>query len=189
MRPVDSSAARSGTKSIMGTTAMSWKISIPRAVPPWGGIHLIPFLENFEDHRRTAEGDEEASENRFVEGKTDLDPYEGRGEEGDGYLEGASHQGGPFDPEKLIEGELDSDSEEEEYHPHLGEDLDLLHLLDEPKAVGPRHHPRRQEPHHHRDSEPVAGEDGDYRDEEDDDDVVEELNGHGHLSTFPQYRR
>lgn len=152
-----------------------------------GGVHLVPILEDLEDHRGAAEGDEESGEDRFVDGEPKFDADEGGRKKGYGDLEGPPHQGRPSDPQEPLEGELDADGEEEEDDPHLGEELYLLHLVDEPEAVGAGDDPRHQEPHHHRDPKPRPYEDGDDRDEEDDYDVVED--GYGHPSAHHHHPR
>ena len=141
-------------------------------------IQLRPLLEDLQHDRRATQRDQEAHENGCLNRLTESPGQEVDHETGQRYLERSTQYHPTPDPDQASERELDSDGEEQENHPHLGQDLHLVDSLNEPESVRPRQNPREQKAEDHWEASPVEKQHNHQGQAEDDGEVGQERDGH-----------
>jgi len=133
--------------------------------------------------RRVDASAEAAPEDRLASRKPSgkaADPDQDKDAE---YLQrAAGHEQAAVGPQ-VREREFDSDREEQQHHPDLGQHLDLLDVRDEIESVGPDQGPGRQEPGNGGHAELVEEKDDRDGHGEDDQQVAQDIVvGHGRLA-------
>jgi hypothetical protein len=129
-------------------TARSWKSSTPTAV------RLAPVLEQPDDERSGRQSDGEAPSDRLRPRQAEGAGQQGGRQRGHAVLQSAAakHRG-PHAPQ-IAQRDLEADHKQQQHHAHLGDNLDLVAVTDQPEAGGADDHTRQDEPDNRRHCQP-----------------------------------
>ena len=138
-------------------------------------VELATPREPAKHHGRARHGNDEADEHRRSWGK----PERVRNQSGecDGHRDlntAAEHHGLP-QPSEAFEREFEADPEEKKHDTHLGEDFDLVRVVDQSQRRGPDQRARENEACNRGDSETAKQCDDDDGSREDDHQVFEKI--------------
>ena len=111
-------------------------------------------------------------------GKTILSSCQYHQDGGD-HLDATAEDDQSPEPTNAVQGEFETDTEQEQHNPELGEHLDLVVILNESQCVRPEHHSGDDEPRNGRHSQKRNY--GDGRREDDDQVLKEDQLGHRRL--------
>ena len=167
--------ASSGISSIIGTTAMSWKMRMPRAAFPWGVsisarswrifMTMAVLLRAKRESRRKSPPRGPKPESRAtakVHRTVSSD------------LQGPAQQDRFADPEEAPEGEFQADGEHQQDDARFRQRLDRFDLVDQGESVRSGQDARQEKADDDGQPDPVAKVNHDDGQQNDDQDVVEE---------------